>query len=958
MSSTISASWDASAAISVSTPLLSRAGASPSAAATASAITPASETGASSTSQTPSRKSSSRRAATSRPSRVLPHPAGPASVTSGPRASSRAELVQLLSPCRRRSSARRAGCRGAAPSLPRVGRNPPRGSQAPRGGLPARPAPAPSRPRRDPRARAARGTAPAQPRRDRRRACAAPLPPPGGRPPRRSTGSSSAHRLRTSSSRRRHRRLPAPPSSCRRATCSTWCRLLAAASGARSGQSTAITCSRCRRWPGASASSFTSVLALRRRHAPSGTSWSSTATAKAPSRWMRTPAAGAARDCGEALTCNPAPARPRPPAGHAGARARRARRAGRARRAPAARARGRAGRRPRRPARRSPVLGQQHLGRLLAHLARGVLARAVEQARDVGRARVGLAARRRSCARARPGSCAARPSTSPLPVWQAGPLGTTCSSSASPSQSALALDDRERVAAGRALLPQLAARAAPEPGAGRVASVRSTRLAVGPGEHQHVAGRGVLADAGDEAVAVVGERCGIDAHRIGSPRSRHASFTSSTVCVPSWKIEAASAASAPASSASARCSGRPAPPEATTGTLDGRADRLHELEVVAVLHAVRVHRGDEQLAGARARRPARAQATASQSVGLRPPSTYARQPPSGSRRASIAQTMHCEPKRSAASPIRLGPRERAGVERDLVGAGQQQLAHAPHAVDAAADGERHVDLLGGTLDGAAERARILARGRDVEPDDLVGALLGVAQRRLDGLAAVAQVDEVDALDDAPAGDVEARDDAPTQHRPPSASRRAGTRRRPAPERSGWNCAPATRPSPTRLAKRALLDLRRGQQAARRGVLHGVAVREVARRGEGGRSAGAARRARRRSSPCAAAAARRRAASRCPCRRPSPAVSPSSLRANSSCMPDAHAEQVRAVAQRGQDRVDEAALAQRVHGRGGLADARDDHELRARDAARRRSLTATSAPARSKAARSERRLPAP
>ena len=65
------------------------------------------------------------------------------------------------------------------------------------------------------------------------------------------------------------------------------------------------------------------------------------------------------------------------------------------------------------------------------------------------------------------------------------------------------------------------------------------------------------------------------------------------------------------------------------------------------------------------------------------------------------------------------------------------------------------------------------------------------------------------------------------------------------------------------------------------------------------------------------------------------MSPSSLRENSSCMPDAHAEQVRAAAQGGQDRVDEAALAQRLHGRGRLTDAGDDDELGARHAARGR-----------------------
>ena len=111
--------------------------------------------------------------------------------------------------------------------------------------------------------------------------------------------------------------------------------------------------------------------------------------------------------------------------------------------------------------------------------------------------------------------------------------------------------------------------------------------------------RGVLADAGDEPVAVVAQRCGIDAHRIGSPRARQAAFVSSTVWVPSWKIDAASAASAPASSASARCSGLPAPPEATTGTFDAsRTSVRTQLEVVAVLDAVGVHRRHQDLARA------------------------------------------------------------------------------------------------------------------------------------------------------------------------------------------------------------------------------------------------------------------------------------------------------------------------------------------------------------------------
>ena len=97
LSSTIRASYDASAASSASTVPAPRPGLRPSAAASVSAITSGCETGASSTSQTPSRKSSRRRAATSRPSRVLPQPAGPAIVTSGPRRRRRASSSSSFS---------------------------------------------------------------------------------------------------------------------------------------------------------------------------------------------------------------------------------------------------------------------------------------------------------------------------------------------------------------------------------------------------------------------------------------------------------------------------------------------------------------------------------------------------------------------------------------------------------------------------------------------------------------------------------------------------------------------------------------------------------------------------------------------------------------------------------------------------------------------------------------------
>ena len=57
------------------------------------------------------------------------------------------------------------------------------------------------------------------------------------------------------------------------------------------------------------------------------------------------------------------------------------------------------------------------------------------------------------------------------------------------------------------------------------------------------------------------------------------------------------------------------------------------------------------------------------------------------------------------------------------------------------------------------RSRLVAGRGDVEEGEFVGALLVVAARDLDRIAGVAQLDEVDALDDAAVGDVEAGNDA-------------------------------------------------------------------------------------------------------------------------------------------------------------------------------------------------------
>ena len=110
----------------------------------------------------------------------------------------------------------------------------------------------------------------------------------------------------------------------------------------------------------------------------------------------------------------------------------------------------------------------------------------------------------------------------------------------------------------------------------------------------------------------------------------------------------------------------------------------------------------------------------------------------------------CTARRSApaASSTSSGFLHARGVDADLVGAGVEQRADVVDRAHAAADRERNEHLVGDRLDHVVEQAARLDAGADVEERELVGALLVVAARDLDRIAGVAQVDEVDALDDA------------------------------------------------------------------------------------------------------------------------------------------------------------------------------------------------------------------
>src|SRR3954452_1465149 len=133
--------------------------------------------------------------------------------------------------------------------------------------------------------------------------------------------------------------------------------------------------------------------------------------------------------------------------------------------------------------------------------------------------------------------------------------------------------------------------------------------------------------------------------------------------------------------------------------------------------------------------------------------------------------------------------DRRAVDRDLVRAGPQEGARVLERRDPAADGERDLQLLGGVLDQLHDRVVTEDGGGDVEEDELVRAEVGVARRELDGIAHVAQVLELDALDDPARGDVEAGDQALLDHAITFSSRRAPA----AALRSGWNWTPARAP---------------------------------------------------------------------------------------------------------------------------------------------------------------------
>ena len=246
----------------------------------------------------------------------------------------------------------------------------------------------------------------------------------------------------------------------------------------------------------------------------------------------------------------------------------------------------------------------------------------------------------------------------------------------------------------------------------------------------------------------------------GDLRSRSASLTSPMRRTPKWKTLAASTASAPASTAGAKSSSRPAPPLAMTGTPTAPRTAVQHLDVEAGARAVGVHRVEQHLADAEllaALRPLdRVDAGAAAAAVGGDLEAARRAPPA--RRASTDSTSTWLPKRRAISRSSSGRAIAAVLTPTLSAPARSSRSTSSRRAHSPTDGQRDEDLLGGAAHHVVGRLAAAAARGDVEEHELVGALGVVEPGHLDRVAGVAQLAEVDALDDPAGVDVEAGHD--------------------------------------------------------------------------------------------------------------------------------------------------------------------------------------------------------
>jgi hypothetical protein len=97
--------------------------------------------------------------------------------------------------------------------------------------------------------------------------------------------------------------------------------------------------------------------------------------------------------------------------------------------------------------------------------------------------------------------------------------------------------------------------------------------------------------------------------------------------------------------------------------------------------------------------------------------------------------------------------EGGGVDADFIGSGFEDFFSVLGSADAATDGEGDEERLRCAANGVEQGTAALVCGGDIEQDDFVGTLLGVAMGERGWVAGVNEVEELDAFDDASVADV-------------------------------------------------------------------------------------------------------------------------------------------------------------------------------------------------------------
>ena len=105
----------------------------------------------------------------------------------------------------------------------------------------------------------------------------------------------------------------------------------------------------------------------------------------------------------------------------------------------------------------------------------------------------------------------------------------------------------------------------------------------------------------------------------------------------------------------------------------------------------------------------------------------------------------------------------------------KQRANVVDGAHAAADRERHETRLGGAPHHIEHDVAVFVAGGDVEESQLVGAGFVIGDGRFDRIAGVAQIDEVDAFDDAAVFHVKTGNDADLEHRQAACAERMSCR---------------------------------------------------------------------------------------------------------------------------------------------------------------------------------------